>query len=178
MHTIHFIATQAIGKDEAHRSVKSNLESHLGSEEFPSDVWYDWFVTGGGRWASGDDNQYNDEWTGDVAHQSEPAFQEHIDKAHKFYMTELGETIEQARKINLTDILDNINNDKESMYPNFKLSFELYPLHKLWSQIASNWGPDSYFYDIVNHTTHPTYMREAIDKGDTNWYIVPVDFHF
>jgi hypothetical protein len=27
-------------------------------------------------------------------------------------------------------------------------------------------------------TTNTKYMRESIDKGADNWYLVPVDFHF
>lgn len=177
MHTIHYIAVKADSKDTAHRTVKDHLESNMGSDENISS-WYDWFVTGGGRWATGDDNQYNDEWTGDVAHQSEPAFREKLDQAHKWYNENLGQAIDDVRKINLPDILDEIENTKEGLHKNFKLSFELYPVNKLYSLVSGDWGPDHHFYDTVNYTTHPTYMLEAIDKGDNDWYIVPVDFHF
>lgn len=176
MHCIQYIATQAESPEEAHGGVKSYLESLMGESGYES--WYDWFITGGGRWASGDDNQYNDDWIGDVAHQSDSRFEEYIEKAHAYYMDELDYTIKQAKEINLEDILAEVDNSKESLYPNFKLTMELYPLHKLWSQMSSSWGPDSYFFDMDNDCTHPKYMRESIDKGNNSWYIVPVDFHF
>lgn len=177
MHTIHYVAAKADNKENAHSEVRSFLEKQMGSDENISS-WYDWFVTGGGRWASGDDNQYNDNYVGDVAHQSEPAFREKLDQAHKWYNETLGQSIDEVREINLTEMLDNIENNKEGLHKNFKLSFELWPVSKLYNLISGDWGPDHHFYDTVNHTTHPTYMLEAIDKGDNDWYIVPVDFHF
>ena len=177
MHCIQYIATKADNVDEAFRTVRSNLEAHLGSEDYPSDVWFDWFVTGGGRWSTSDD-PYNDEYTADVAHQSDNRFQEYLDTAQNYYLESLGEVVEQCRKIDLPTVLDSIDMTKEGMYPNFRLSMDTYPLKKLWDTISSTWGPDSYFFDMENDSTHPTYMREGIDKGDKNWYIVPVDFHF
>jgi len=177
MHTIHYIATKSDNKTNAHSEVKQFLENQMGSEDNISS-WYDWFVTGGGRWASGDDNQYNDDYVGDVAHQSEPAFREKLDQAHNWYNENLSQSIDEVRKINLTEMLDNIENNKEGLHKNFKLSFDLWPVNKLYNLISGDWGPDDHFYDTVNHTPHPTYMLEAIDKGDKDWYIVPVDFHF
>ena len=177
MHCIQYIATQADSVDEAFRTVKSNLESHLGSEDYPSDAWFDWFVTGGGRWSTSDD-PYNDDYTADVAHQSDNRFQEYLDTAQNYYLQSLGEVVEQCRKIDLPAMLDSIDMTKEGMYPNFRLSMDTYPLKKLWDTISATWGPDSYFFDMENDSTHPTYMREGIDKGDKNWYLVPVDFHF
>jgi hypothetical protein len=174
MHVIQYVANQADSKDEAFRGVKDYLETQMGNDY---SSWYDWFVTGGGRWSTSDD-PYNDEYTADVVHQSDPKFQEYLDTAQKYYLEALGCVVEENRKIDLTALLDSIDMTKEGLYPNFKLALNSYPLKKLWDLLSNVWGPDSYFFDLVNDTTHPTYMREAIDKGDTNWYIVPVDFHF
>jgi len=176
MHVIQYIATQADSKQEAFDGVKNNLEEQLGNGEVIN-TWFDWFVTGGGRWST-DEDPYIDHYTGDVAHQADPKFQEYLDTAHKYYLQSLAETVEQNRKIDLPALLDSIDMTKEGLYPNFRLAMDSYPLKKLWDVLSNVWGPDSYFFDLVNDTTHPTYMREAIDKGDTNWYIVPVDFHF
>jgi hypothetical protein len=40
------------------------------------------------------------------------------------------------------------------------------------------WDFNAYFYDMLNDTTTPKYLYESIDKGNKNWYLVPVDFHF
>jgi hypothetical protein len=40
------------------------------------------------------------------------------------------------------------------------------------------WNYNSYFFDMMNESTNRKYMRESIDNGADNWYLVPVDFHF
>jgi hypothetical protein len=39
------------------------------------------------------------------------------------------------------------------------------------------WGPDSFYFDMEHDSTNLAHMKEAIDKGDNDWYLVPVDFH-
>lgn len=176
MHTIQYIAIQEESKEEAFEGVKSYLNAAMGDSDV-THTWYDWFVTGGGRWSSGTD-PYDDDYSADVAHQDEPKFQEYLDTAQKYYLESLGLVVDQAREIDLSEVLDNIDTTKEGMYPNFRLSMDTYPLKKLWDLISTEWGPDSHFFDTENGASHPTYMREGIDKGDKNWYLVPVDFHF
>jgi hypothetical protein len=177
MHVIQYVATQADDVDHAHRSVKDYLETHMGSEDFPSDVWYDWFIVGGGRWSSAPD-PYDDEWIVDVVHQDSPKFQEYLDNAHKWKLEASAADIKYAREVDISALLDSIENNQEGLYPMFAEANKLYPFRNLYNQLIGMWGPDSYFFDIVNDTTHPKYMREGIDKGDKNWYLVPVDFHF
>ena len=177
MHVIQYIATQADDTDEAFRRVKDYLETHLGSDEFSSDVWYDWFVTGGGRWASGD-NQYNDDYTADVVHQSSPKFQEYLDTAHKYKLEATAADLKYAREVDVAALLDSIEHNQGGLYPMYDEANKLYAFKNLYNQLIGNWGPDSYFFDIENDTTHPRYMLQGIDNGHDNWYIVPVDFHF
>lgn len=176
MHVIQYVATRADDVDMAFRSVKDYLETHMGGE-YHSDVWYDWFVTGGGRWSTSED-QYDDNYTGDVVHQSSPKFQEYLDLAHKYKLEATAADIKYAREVDIAALLDKIENDQEGLYPMYLEANKLYAFRNLYNQLIGMWGPDSYFFDIENDTTHPKYMREAIDKGNDNWYIVPVDFHF
>ena len=173
MHCIQYIATQADDVQEAFNNVKHDLEGKMGDEHHISS-WYDWFVTGGGRWSTSDD-PYNDDYTGDVAHQSDPKFQEYLDTAHKYRLKELNRNIEEARKINLTDLLDKL---EDFEHDHFRVGMDMYPLNKLYDMSMGMWDYNSYFFDIVNDSTNRIYMLEAIDKGDKNWYLVPVDFHF
>jgi hypothetical protein len=174
MHTIQYIATQAQDVDQAHRNVKGYLDLKMGSgDEY--NTWYDWFVTGGGRWTTDPANQYNDEYTGDVAHQDDPRFQSYLDTAHKFRLQTLGEYIEQARKLNLSDILDNLDDFE---HDHFKVGMELYPVTKLYDMATGKWDYNSYFFDMMNDTSNRKYMLDSIDKGRDDWYLVPVDFHF
>jgi len=176
MHCIQYIATQADSTQEAFDDVKSHLEGFLGDDPFTagSATWYDWFVTGGGRWSTSDD-PYNDEYTGDVVHQSAPKFQEHLDKAKEFRQTSLKEYVEQATKVDYNKIINDID---VSGGDDFRAGMELYPIKKLYDMALGIWDYNSYFFDIVNDSANRIHMLEAIDKGDKNWYLVPVDFHF
>ena len=176
MHTIQYIATQADDVDHAFRSVKDYLENKMG-DEYNLSSWYDWFVTGGGRWASNDD-PYDDSFTGDVVHQDDPKFHDYLLKAHEYHMADLAAVVDRSREINLTEILDDIDMNKEGMYPHMTASVHLYPLSKLHDMVSGQWSYYSYFFDIINEISYPTILRESIDKGVDNWYIVPVDFHF
>ena len=178
MHVIQYIATKADDVDQAHRRVKDYLEGHLGSEDYPSDVWFDWFVTGGGRWASDENAQYNDDYTNDVVHQSYPKFQEYLDTAHKYKLEATAADLKYAREVDVPALLDSIESNQEGLYPMFDEANKLYAFRNLYNHVIGNWGPDSYYFDIENDCTHPRYMLQGIDKGDNNWYIVPVDFHF
>ena len=172
MHCIQYIATKADDVEDAHGNVKAYLENLMGDEGYGT--WYDWFVTGGGRWATGD-NQYNDEYTQDVVHQSSPKFQEYLSKAKEYRQAEITQYLEKARAVNLTELLDMIDLEDEW---NFKVGHQLYDIKKLYDITMGSWDYTSYFFDSENDTVVTKYMLEAIDKGDDNWYLVPVDFHF
>ena len=172
MHCIQYIATKADDVEEAHGNVKAYLENLMGEEGYGT--WYDWFVTGGGRWST-DDDPYNDNYTGDVAHQSSPSFQAHLDKAKEFRQAEITQTLENAREVNLTELLDMVDLEDEW---NFKVGHQLYRIKKLYDITMGSWDYTSYFFDTENDTVVTKYMLEAIDKGEDNWYLVPVDFHF
>jgi len=173
MHCIQYIATQADDVQEAFDHVKFDLETKMGDEQNLSS-WYDWFVTGGGRWST-DDDPYNDNYTGDVVHQSNPKFQEYLDTAHKHRLAQLNEHIEQSRKVNLSDLLDKL---EDFEHDHFRVGMDLYPIKKLYDMALGIWDYNSYFFDIVNDTTNRKYLVEGIDNGADNWYLVPVDFHF
>ena len=172
MHCIQYIATKADSVQEAFDEVKSYLEINMGESGYEN--WYDWFITGGGRWSTSED-PYDDNYTKDVVHQSEDKFQEYLDTAHKYRLENLDQYIEQSRKINLSDLLDKL---EDFEHDHFKVGMELYPVYKLYDMSTGKWDYNSSFFDSVNDSTNRKYMLEGIDKGDKNWYLVPVDFHF
>jgi hypothetical protein len=174
MHTIQYIAVQADDREHAHGSVKHYLEEVLGSGDTYS-TWFDWFVTGGGRWSTSEGKEYDDNWSGDVVHQSGSKFEEYLDTAHKYRQQELTQYEEEARKVNLTELLDNL---QDFEFDHYKVGSQLYPLKQLYEMCMGVWNYNSYYFDIVHDSTNRKYMRESIDKGADNWYLVPVDFHF
>jgi hypothetical protein len=54
----------------------------------------------------------------------------------------------------------------------------MYVIKKVIDMAYGEWDFNSYFLDCENNTTTPAYMFEDIDKGNKEWYLVPVDFHF
>ncbi len=172
MHVIQYLATRADDKNHAFQSVKSYLEENMG--EYGYDNWYDWFVTGGGRFSNSED-PYDDNYQDEVVHQSEAKFEEYLDTSHKYRQQELSQYEEEARKLNLAELLDNL---QDFEFDHYKVGSQLYPLKQLYDMCMGVWNYNSYFMDIENDSTNRKYMRESIDKGADNWYLVPVDFHF
>ena len=177
MHVIQYIAVKSDSADNAHDSVKRYLETQLGSED-TYNSWFDWFVVGGGRWASDENAQYDDNYTADVVHQDSPKFQEYLDTAHKYKLEATMDDLKYARKVDMAALLDKIENDQEGLYPMYSVTTELYAFYCLYKQLSGMWGPDSFYFDMEHDSTNLAHMKEAIDKGDDNWYLVPVDFHF
>lgn len=176
MHTIQYIATKANDAKDAHKTVQDYLENNLGGE-FGSDVWYDWFVTGGGRWSTSDD-PYDDNYTEDVVHQDNTKFQEYLDRAHKNRVATTRAELEHASKVNIDEVLNSIKENYTGLSPMYGEATKLYPFYCLYKQVSGYWGPDSYFFDIENDSTNSSYMQEAIKQGDKTWHLVPVDFHY
>ena len=173
MHVLQYAATQADSIEQAHANVKQYLETNLGEHESYNN-WYDWFVVGGGRFSSSDD-PYNNNYLADVAYQDSHQFQEYLDTAHKWRWEEVERLEKEARELNLTELLDNL---QDFEHDHFGVANKLYPLKKLYDLAAGIWNYDSYFIDTINDSTNRKYMLQSIDKGAKDWYIVPVDFHF
>jgi hypothetical protein len=175
MHVLQWIAIQAENKDHAFRSVKDYLESQMG-DEYNLASWYDWFVAGGGRWNPNPDSQYDDDDQSMViSHAEEPdLFEERILLAMESRKQEFDN---YAKDVD-PEIIAKVISDYNPREKNFMLFSSLYPIKKVIDMAYGNWDYNSYFFDMVNDTTSPAYVFESIDKGDKDWYIVPVDFHF
>lgn len=177
MHVIQYVAVKAESVEEAHAKVNNYLLMAMGPEDSYS-TWYDWFVCGGGRWATnGQENQYDDSWTGDVAHQDDPRFQKYIDEARKYRKESLQGYIDEARKSKILALLDDLEK-ADPFKEHFKIGMELYSLHQLYRLALGQWGPDSFYFDIEHESANPIHLLNSLDKGNKYWYIVPVDFHY
>jgi hypothetical protein len=175
MHVLQWIAVQADSEDEAFRTVKDTLESELGNSEYSSNAWFDWFVTGGGRWNPNPDSQYFD---GDQSmvisyakdkdtylSRVEESIQSRIDEFNNYRKSFEGKGIDLNAKLdNYTGVMN--------------YDFELYPLKKMIDMIQGEWDFNSYFYDMHHASTNPEHMQKALDLRPDVWYLVPVDFHF
>lgn len=173
MHVLQWISVRAEDKDEAFRRVKDYLETAMGSEDSYAS-WYDWFVTGGGRWNENSD-PYEDDQSMVISYETDPdLFEEQVLKAMENRKAEFDS---YAKDVDTT-LVDKVIADYNPREKQFGMFQGLYPLKKLIDMAYGEWDYNSYFLDCENDTTTPAYMFEGIDKGDTNWYLIPVDFHF
>jgi hypothetical protein len=175
MHVLQRIAVQADDKDQAFRTVKDGLESELGSDDYTSSAWFDWFVTGGGRWNPNEDSQYNDnDQSMTISYEENPeAFIRAVDEGVSYRVLEFNgyrQNFEQ-KNLNLSEYLDSYSGHTD-------YSFELYDLGKMIDMLQGKWDFNSYFYDMHHASINTKHMLDSIDKGVKNWYIVYVDFHF
>lgn len=168
MHTLHWWAVEAEDKEDAAAIVESVL-----SEEYVD--WSDWYVVGGGRWSN---SQYENSHDMVISCAEEP---------EKFKETIQG--CIQARIDEMNFIKDRIDIDKfvnsVEKYANFgsigedRFGLEIYHIRKAGTMLLEYYNPDSYFYDIIQHTASTDYIYDRVDKGDySRLFLVPVDFHF
>ena len=172
MHVLQYITVIADNKDEAFRTVKDTLESELGSNEFATNSWFDWFVAGGGRFVEG--NPYEESTTQIISYDEAPLdYRSMIDNMISNRMDEF-ESYRKSYNEKGIDLEAKLDNYRGVM----TYDFELYPLKKMIDMIQGEWDMNSYFYDMHHASTNPDHMHKNIDLGNKNWYDVPVDFHF
>ena len=174
MHVLQYIAVQADDKDMAFRSVKDYLETNMG-DEYNLSSWYDWFVTGGGRWNPNEGSQYDD---------TDQSMVISYDESPKEYRDMVASMISNRKDEfsgyrKMYDDKGIVLNDKLDTYTGeMQYDFDLYPLSKMIDMLQGKWDYNSYYFDVQHDSTNTEHMYKSIDTGNKNWYIVPVDFHF
>jgi hypothetical protein len=176
MHVLQYIAVRVEDQlddpeQEAMQLVESRLQDEMGGQEQYLS-WYDWFVIGGGRFVDGD--PYESSPNHIISYDKAPAkYREMIANMISNRVEEFGGYRKQfdSKTVDLNAKLD-------SYAGNMQYDFELYPLAKMIDMIQGKWDFNSYFFDIQHDSTNPEHMFDSIDKGNKNWYLVPVDFHF
>jgi hypothetical protein len=175
MHVLQWIAVQADDKDMAFRTVKDTLESELGNNEFATNAWFDWFVTGGGRWNPNPDSQYDDDDQSMVISYAEDK-DTYLSRVTESIQSRMDEFNGYRKQFEEKDIDLNAKLDSYTGVMNY--DFELYPLAKMIDMIQGQWDFNSYFYDMHHASTNTSHMEKALDLRPDVWYLVPVDFHF
>jgi hypothetical protein len=172
MHVLQYVAVKADNDDEAMRTVEDTFNRWLGDFESPSGTWYDWFVVGGGRFVEG--NPYESSPNHIVDYNKEPEkFNDKIREAIEYRVNEFNsyrKTLKE-KDVDLETKLDSYTGEMQ-------YDFELYPLKKMIDMLQGNWDYNSYFFDMQHDSTNTEHMREKIAEGETDWFLVPVDFHF
>lgn len=180
MHVLQWIATEADNKDEAYATVEETLQNMLGDFDMPTHTWYDWFVVGGGRWNTEGDESSTAAYTEGktnliISYDEDPvAFRVQVLRSLEDRKSEFDN---YAKDVD-SSAIDKIITDYDPKDHDFLAFQTLYPIKKIIDMAYGTWDFNSYFFDMVNDSTTPKYLYESLDKGNKNWYLVPVDFHF
>lgn len=169
MHVLQWIAVDAPNEDEAMSYVESFLNNEVGSDDYNSNAWFDWFVIGGGRW-----NPEHDPYSSStnmiisLEEDGTTAFEEKIAWCLEARKAELKDYIKDFDFSTVKDKLD-------SFTGNMQYDFSLHPLKKAIDIFNGEWDYNSYYFDMTTCSTNPKW---ALERPERNWYLVPVDFHF
>ena len=172
MHVLQYIAVKADSPEEAVDNVRMQLESMLGNDGSTTS-WFDWFVTGGGRFNADNDPYTDGAINMVVSSKDSEAFEKILDESIEARLSEFRRYRAEwdRSNMNLDSYFDEYQGDMD-------YSMKLYPLGKMIDMVQGNWDFNSYFYDLENWSTNPIHMnKDRINVGGT-WYLVPVDFHF
>lgn len=171
MHVLQKIAVKADDKDMAFRTVKDMLESELGTDQYASNSWFDWFVTGGGRWNPNTDGYDDNDQSMTISYAEEP--EKFISAINEAIEGRVEEFNRYHQNFNDRNIDINAYLDSYTGYTDY--SFDLYDLNKMIDLMQGKWDFNSYFYDMHHASTNP---KHVLDNVDDSWYLVFVDFHF
>ena len=172
MHVLQYIAVKADSTEEAIINVRTHLESIMG-ESGSGATWYDWFITGGGRFNENSDPYTDGDESMVVSSQDSEAFEKIIVESIEARLGEFNRYRDewQRANVNLESYFDEYQGDMD-------YSMQLYSLGKMIDMVQGNWDFNSYFFDIENYSTNPVHMTSDRINVGALWYLVPVDFHF
>jgi len=172
MHVLQYIAVKADSPEEAIINVRTSLESIMG--EFGSgSTWYDWFITGGGRFNENSDPYTDGDESMVVSSQDSETFEKIIVECIESRMSEFNRYRDEWQRVNI-----NLESYFDEFQGDMDYSMQLYPLGKMIDMVQGEWDFNSYFYDIESWSTNPLHMNKDRINNGTLWFLVPVDFHF
>jgi len=178
MHVLQQVAIKADSAEEAFNNVKDKFES-MYSESEGLGGWSDWYVVGGGRWNSNPNNQYQDNHNDVVSFADSPdKFMETLQGCLSARSEEMGRIKERLDLDKFSSLIDSFIETNGNLSDEGRFDMTAYYARSAASMINGYWNQDSYFYDLDNYSTTPSYMLEELDKGSKKWYLVPVDFHY
>ena len=168
-------------KLQAHVSLLPNEDGYRLAD------WSDWHVVGGGRWSSNANKEnnlmagYNDDPT-DVLGFSEDKekFQEALNGVGKWKAQAMNRAIKEFNPDKfISYMVDYASEGGRSEY-NGDTIMLAYTIKEAAEMLMGGWTPDSGLYDLQENIAEATYLKERLDKPETQMlqYLVPVDFHF
>ena len=176
MHVLQYIAVEADDLDLAMRTVEDELNTKLGDED-SFNSWYDWFIVGGGRWNTNENDDSSESYKRGKTNMvisyatDKDKFAKTIDDCLNNRMAHFAEYQQGLDLSTLGTVFDNYDPRVE----NFSVFSQIYAIKKSIDIIMGEWDFNSGFYDLTNDSTNPKW---CLDKANESWYLIPVDFHF
>lgn len=172
MHVLQYMAVKAESPEEAIAQVEEKLQDILGNE-YGGGAWYDWFVTGGGRFNQDSEPYTSGQTNMVVSSKNGEAFELILKDCIEARMSEFRRYVEEWKKCNI-----NLDSYFEEYDGAMDYSMKLYSLGKIIDMAQGEWDFNSYFYDLDDWSTNPVHMNKDRVENDSLWFLVPVDFHF
>jgi hypothetical protein len=177
MHTLHYWAVEAEDKQQAFATVKDRLINDDGSNWIE---WSDWHVVGGGRWNSEGD-PYQDSHNAIVSYQEDPKkFKEVLEGCKTARKDEMNRCLSEIKTDKfISDIVDFISNNGIAQ-DELRFSMNNYYIRNATDLLQDSYTPNSFFYDLAEHSASLQYVQERLDKSTSGLlqFLVPIDFHF
>jgi len=172
MHVLQYIAVKADTPEEAIDNVRTELESMLGNDGSTTS-WYDWFITGGGRWNAEHEAYTDGAINMVVSSKDSEAFEKILSECIESRLSEFRRYRAEWEQSNI-----NLDSYFDEFDGTMDYSMKLYTLGKMIDMAQGQWDFNSYFYDLENWSTNPVHMTKDRINNGTLWFLVPVDFHF
>lgn len=174
MHTLQWIAIEAEDEETAAQKVETKLEEELN----PGFSWFDWFVSGGGRWNI-DQDPYKSSSNMVISYDKDPiVFRAKIVKCLQDRISQYNKYLAEVKKSDILAKLETYGGVME-YDPMF------YSLRSMVNMKSGDWNYDSCFYDLETYSSNATHLLSKLDKHDLDTpkvaagiFLVPVDFHF
>ena len=176
MHVLQWIAVEAEDVENAVTTVDQTLESYMSGNDSLS-TWYDWYVVGGGRWNTTEDEPmfeaYRTKTNMVISFATDPnTFRAKIDECIQYRIEEYNRYLAEVKESNVMEKLEQFGGA-------MSYSPEFYALNALLRFQMGEWYWDSKFFDMIADSTNATHILSKLDNNQgENFYLVPVDFHF
>lgn len=177
MHTLHWWAVLAEDEEQAFHEVTGRLINEDGTNWID---WSDWHVVGGGRW-NPEGDPYQNSQSMIVSYEKNPEkFKEILEGCKTARKDEMNRCLSEIKTDKfVSDIVDFISNGGVAQ-DELRFSMNNYYIRNATDLLQDSYTPNSFFYDLAEHSASLQYVQERLDKPtpDLLDFLVPIDFHF
>ena len=176
MHVLHWIAVEADSAEEAFDEVVSTLVADGDWNTVSWADWSDWHVVGGGRWSNSQYDNSPEMVKSYTEHKEE--FEEALLSVRKNRVNTLDSFWDRVSIVRfekqITDYIET-GGEQDEKEP---YDMNLWYIGKIAKILSNEYNPDSFFYDLHEHSANMSYLSGRIAEKPEKQFLVPVDFHY